>query len=117
MTVDVDYDNISVEGEIDMSTLLDSGCNYHLTNSHLELTDYIANDDKGSLKLGYVKLGNNSNISITGYSNKKPFGRILVAPLLIPKFVISVGLLAKSKFILLSLLVHTHWLKVIMDLL
>jgi len=98
MTVDVDYDNTSLEGKIDMSMLLDSGCNYHLTNSHLELTDYIANDDKDSLKLGYVKLGNNSNIPITGYGNKKPFGRILVVPSLIPKYVISVGLLAKSRY-------------------
>ena len=98
MTVDVDYDNTSVEGEIDMSMLLDSGSNYHLTNTHLELTDYIANDDKDSLKLGYVKLGNNSNIPITGYGNKKPFGRMLVVPSLIPKYVISVGLLAKSMY-------------------
>jgi len=56
MTVNVDYDNISVEGEIDMSTLLDSGCNYHLTNTHIGLTDFIANDDIDSLNDIYYRI-------------------------------------------------------------
>jgi len=78
MLVNKDYDNISVEGEMLMSMLLASECNHHLTNTHLRLTDYTANDDKDSLNLGNVKLGNNSNIFITGYGNKNPFSRKLV---------------------------------------
>jgi len=73
--------------------LLDSGCSYHLIRDQNELEKFVGNDDKDSLGLGEIHLGNGVTVPISGYGNKFPFGRMLVVPTLLYKMILSAGLL------------------------
>ena len=73
--------------------LLDSGCSYHLIRDQNDVQNFVGNDDKDSLGLGVIHLGNGVTVSISGYGNRFPFGRMLVVPNLLYKIILSAGLL------------------------
>jgi len=81
MMIVVDKENLeSHYPEIENQILLDSECSHHLIWSQNDLENFVANDDKYSLGLGSICLGNGVYAPISGYDNKFPFGRMLVVP-------------------------------------
>jgi len=58
-----------------------------------EVETFVENDNKDSLGLGVIYLGNGVSVPISCYGNKYPFGRMLVVPGLLYKIKLSAGLL------------------------
>jgi len=90
------YKVLKEHPSINTQIILDSGCLFHLINTHEDIENFIQNDDKDNLGLGSVHFGIGTLASITGYGNKTPLGRMLVVPQLIPHMILSVGALASQ---------------------
>jgi len=74
MVIVSEKDNVSEEhSNINTQIILDSGCSFHLINTHEDVEHFIRNDEKDSLGLGVVHFGIDTRASIAGYGDKFPF--------------------------------------------